>query len=124
MNSETIQKVLSLGFRVFMRDPKSTYMLYVDGKNIGYLQEDKYRGFCISTVHKPCRECGTGFQIIRDSATFTEKDLRDAFCAAPQWARNSDRLAVVKYRDIEHYRKANPFNSEYNEVLAQVEDAK
>ncbi len=117
MKTETIKKIQSFGFKTYMREPDDSYLIYTDGVNLGYLQEDEYRGFTITTVHKPNRVSGTGYQIIRNESNFTEKDLKDAFCLVPHWASSRDRESVRKYKGIEAYRESDPFKSEYTEVI-------
>lgn len=108
-----IQIVKRLGFSVYMRDESDSYMLFVEGDNIGYLQINRLGGYSLNTVHLPNTTTGTGFQIERD---LSEKDitgdkLREAFTAVPHGFGYRD--AVKKYRDIEHYRSANSFNAKY-----------
>ncbi len=118
MEQSVIDAVADAGFDVWMRDPKDTWMLFTDGKNIGCLQADRLAGYCISTVHMPNKTTGTGFQIERHVADFTKPMLARAFVHAPHWA--SDRASVHKYQDIEHYRKANSFNEAYKLVKGAV----
>jgi hypothetical protein len=59
-----------------------------------------------STVHKPCRECGTAFSI-GNTYDYSEKNILDfaekCLVVYPNWARPSDRSAVVKYNSLEEY---------------------
>ncbi len=87
-------------------EEEPTWFFYGDDKNIGYAQAGDYGGVRFSTVHKPCRECGTGFGLQSwDEAIFdpTIKDALKAFISYPNWAKPNDRKAVVKYANIEEY---------------------
>ena len=86
MKQEVIDAITAAGFDVYMRDQKDTYLLFTDGKNIGYLQADRLAGFTISTVHKPNTTTGTGFQIERHATEFTAEMLARAFITTPHWA--------------------------------------
>jgi len=113
MNRETIAKVQSFGFSVYMRKPTDSYLFFTDGKNIGYLQDGDFGGgFSFSTVHKPNTTTGTGYQIGRNVDDFTEADLKSCFVTAPEWAWPRDRPSVVKYRDIGEFIDRDSFNRE------------
>lgn len=112
MDQKIIDAVAGAGFDVWMRDPKDSWLLFTDGKNIGYLQADRLAGYILTTVHMPNKSTGTGFQIERHVSSFDKETLSRAFIHAPDWARG-DRASVIKYRDIEHLRAANSFNAAY-----------
>lgn len=116
MKQEVIDHIASLGFDVYMQDPSDTYLHFTDGVNIGYLQEARYGGFDLSTVHKPNTKSGTGFRV-GDSISLeglTAETLARAFIKYPSWA--SYPSSVVKYRDIEHFLGADQFNAKYKLV--------
>jgi hypothetical protein len=117
MNRDIIAKIQSFGFSVYMRKESDTWLLFTDGKNIGYLQ-DGPQGFGLSTVHKPNQTSGTGYQIERHEADFDKADLEICFVDAPGWADFRSRATVKKYRDITEYIAANSFNQEYKLVPA------
>ncbi len=117
MGHDTIAKVQGFGFSVYMRKDSDTWLLFTDGKNIGYLEDGPY-GFNFSTVHKPNTTSGTGFQIGRNENDFSEADLKNCFVAVPSWADSRSRASVAKYRDIAEYINATSFNREYNLVDA------
>jgi hypothetical protein len=78
-----------------------------DGKNIIYCEPLKYdEGYYkISSVHKPCRECGTGFQL-GDYEKLTEKTV--SYCLqvfAPEWSTERERRAIKKYDSIDDFLK-------------------
>ena len=65
-------------------------------------------GLSVSSVHKPCRECGTGFGL---SGHWGETTMDDAIkmlpaamtMTAPSWATTADRAAVRKWASWEEY---------------------
>ena len=119
MEQRIVDAVVAAGFDVWMRDPKDTYMLFTDGKNIGYLQYARMAGYTISTVHMPNTTTGTGFQVERNVAYLTPEMLASAFVYCPDWFRR-DAASVRKYRDIEHYRAESSFNEAYQLVAKAV----
>lgn len=91
---------------------KPAYFYFTDGANIGYCQEAYFGGLSFSTVHKPCRECGTGFGLNESGTGIYEPTLKDAeraFIVAPNWAKSNDVRAVRKYKSWEEYTNA-PIN--------------
>ena len=97
---------------------KTTYFFFVEGDNIGYCQEGYFGGIRFSTVHKPCKECGTGYGLTDDPGLFepTIKDAKQAFISAPNWATSNDRQAVRKYKNWEDY-----MNCPINQILEKIE---
>lgn len=62
--AQAIEKIKSLGYKVYgFNEPTTNYAFFTDEKNIGYFQLDDFIGFAFSTVHKPCREAGTGYRV-------------------------------------------------------------
>lgn len=114
---QIVDRVKALGFDVYMRPSDRTYMLFVEGKNIGYLQINRLAGgIDINTVHVPNTTTGTGFQIERGMAErdLTADKLRAAFDVAPHWG--SYRSSVRKYAGIDAYRRENAFNAAFERV--------
>jgi len=95
----------------------STYFFFTDGENIGYCQSGYFGGLRFSTVHKPCRECGTGFGLTDDPGLFepTIQDAKQAFIIAPNWASSKDRQAVRKYKNWDEYT-----SSSINKILSYL----
>lgn len=117
MDKEIIAKVQSFGFDVYMRNPdRDTWLLFTDGKHIGYLQYLPMEGFTLSTVHKPNHETGTGIQVKREADSFDKEDLERCFGLAPGWLRHSSLASIVKWQDIDEFRSANSFNAAYRLV--------
>lgn len=109
---EIIARIKAHGFRVFQRKPTDTWLIYTtrDGKHIAYAERDR-----IGTIHKPNYATCTGYSI-ETSPRWTEDELQRGFALAPHWASPSDLKTIVKFSGIDAYRKANPFNAEYQEV--------
>lgn len=120
MDQSVIDAVAAAGFEVWMRDPKDTFMLFTDGRNIGYLEDNRLYGYSISTVHIPNKSTGTGFQIERHVSELTKDRLERAFISHPSWARGDEISSVKKYRDMEHYRSGNRFNAEYRLIAGHI----
>jgi hypothetical protein len=123
MDHNIIDAINRAGFAVYMRDEKDSYLLFTDGTNIGYLQEDRSAGLSLGTVHIPNTRTGTGFGVAQG---LTEDDLTNevlsrAFVHAPDWA-GSDRNTVVKWKDISHHGRANSFNAGYK-LISNQKDA-
>lgn len=98
------------GFHIFYskwssNNAKPSYFHFTDGINIGYCQED-LGGLKFSTVHKPCKECGTGFGELGEGKTILES-AKKAFLVAPHWANHRDVAAVKKYKNWEEYTSKN-----------------
>lgn len=117
MDASIIQKIRDLGFRVFMINPEDTWLIYTDGTNIGYLQDDRGIGLSISTVHKPNRESGTGFTVAQCLGTVDVDILKTGFVNVPHWDHGRYSQSVKKYKDIEEYLNADSFNKRYREIL-------
>lgn len=112
----TADMIKAAGMRVFIskwshNETKPTYFHFTDGENIGYCQEGHFGGISFSTVHRPCKECGTGYGLtdFNDPGIYepTIKDAKQAFINAPSWARPTERAAVIKYKNWEEYTQRN-----------------
>lgn len=123
--SELLQSVADMikaaGMKVYISNwanasAKPTYFHFTDGDNIGYCQEAYFGGITFSTVHKPCRECGTGFGLNEDGLySPTVKDAKRSFIHAPNWAKRTDYEAVKKYANWEEFTKRNTGPESYTE---------
>lgn len=115
MRQEIIDQVVAAGFDVWMRDPGDTYLHFTDGKNIGYLEDNRLEGLKINTVHKPNHTSGTGFGIEQGLTRLDKATLSRAFVMCPDWGRHQIS-SVQKYKNMEDYRSASSFNAEYKLV--------
>lgn len=94
---EIIDSIKAQGLQVFGPEKLTTYAYFTDGTRIGYVQVARVGGISYSTVHKPCREVGTGFRV---------DDAQSALALAPCWAGNSVSF-VRKYRDFAEFKNKN-----------------
>ena len=113
-----IEEIKALGFDFYYREPLNpttpiTHGFFTDGKNIGYIATGRFLNevYSISTVHKPCRECGTGFGLggIKE---ITKEALQGAFEHHPAWARKRDARAVVKYGNWDEFHNYDTFHKQ------------
>lgn len=117
--------LLNNGFDLIVPEKKDHYNYFTfskDGK-IGYCQlaHNKW-GISFSSVHKPCRECGTGFGF-DDSYTGVEnptiEDALKTFVVYPQWATPSQQKAVIKFNDFEDYIE-NSFSGKNGQLIKSI----
>ncbi len=105
---EFVKELKNKGFKVYAPAEVTTYCNFVKDDKIGYVERGDY-GFNFGTVHKPCRECGTGFSIHREVNYPTVEMAGDCLALAPHWADRSMAEAVKKYKNWEDYM-SNPIN--------------
>ena len=74
------EKIKSFGFYVYITDSEYyNYGYYTDNTNIAYFQYDRFDGLSLTTVHKPCREHGTGFIVEKNIPNISKVLLYSAF---------------------------------------------
>lgn len=102
---EFIQELKENGFTVFTSDKKDnpTYLHFSKDNKIGYMQEERFGGFSFSTVHKPCREYGTGFRIASEVSEPTIELAYKSF-AFSGWPI-PDPQNIRKYSSVDEYIK-------------------
>jgi hypothetical protein len=110
---EMADKLKEVGLKIYYslwssQPGKPSYFYFTDGENIGYCQEGYFGGLRFSSVHKPCREAGTGFGLQDDPGLYTAtvEDAKKAFTVAPAWWRGK-RIAIKKYKDWNEYTEKN-----------------
>lgn len=115
--NEYAKLLLDNGFTIIAPKEASTYFHFSKDNKIGYVQDDRFRGCTFTSVHKPCRECGTGFGMEenRDKELYllplsVDSALKTINMGAPSWATSNEANAVKKYKDIadftnDHFRK-------------------
>ena len=99
---EFVEELKDKGFKVYGPTIVTTYCHFVKYDKIGYVEAGDH-GFNFSTVHKPCRECGTGFGMERETHNPTAQMAHDCLVEYPSWASSADRQAVKKYKSWEDY---------------------
>lgn len=100
-------KAQGLQVWTFDSDGEIRQVFITDGNNIATVSRALV-GLSVNTVHKPCRECGTGFGL---SGLWGETTMDDAIkmlpaamtMTAPSWATKADRAAVRKWASWEEY---------------------
>ena len=112
---EFVKELKDNGFKVYAPAKVTTYCNFVKYDKIGYVERGGY-GFNFGTVHKPCRECGTGFGMERETCNPTVQMAHDCLAEYPSWASGTDRQAVKKYKNWEDYT-----GSRHNTWSPQVE---
>jgi hypothetical protein len=93
---EVIDSLKEKGYEVYGPEKLTSYVYFTDGTHIGYVQYNPVGGVSYSSVHMPCRECGTGFQA---------QDAQEALKLAPSWAYKRDTDAVRKYKDFATFKR-------------------
>ena len=96
------------GLKAYYPENATTYFWFSDGINIGYVQIES-SGFSFSTVHRPNKQSGTGFQVEKHVYPATIWDALNTF-KTPNWAH---RMPCVKYHNWEQ------FQSQYWQTLIQ-----
>ena len=92
------------GFTVIVSKKHPFEWIYFekDGK-IGTVSPGNFYGLNFSSVHKPCRECGTGFSTDREVTEPTIKHAENTLLHSPNWATPYQRKAVIKYKDVNDF---------------------
>lgn len=106
-------KLLNNGFRLLIYIPNDkrpvTWLHYELNGNLGYCQVDRWEyKLRFSTVHKPCREAGTGYGLNDEFEGIenpTIDDAKKAFILKPIWANkwHPSNFIPSKYKDLEEY---------------------
>lgn len=96
-------EIKELGYKVFVcSNSNSSYGYIVDSsERIGYFQLN-YGSLSFTTVHKPCRMCGTGFRVAEDVRVLTSDIINRCFINVPNWAINDSKY-VIKYKNLEEF---------------------
>ena len=101
------------GFDVYLPKERKTYCNFVKNNGIGYVECGDF-GFYFSTVHKPNRQCGTGYSIERDIITPTIEIAKSCcLISRPHWG-NHDH-APIKYKSWDDY-----LSYEINTIIEKV----
>ncbi len=111
---EFVEELKGRGYKVYAPTNITTYCHFVKDDKIGYLERGDY-GFNFGTVHKPCRECGTGYSIHREIGNPTVEMAEDCLALAPHWASREDMQAIKKYKNWEEYT-SSPLNKWSSQV--------
>ena len=100
------KQIKELGYTVYISaDENYNYGHIVnDEDQICYFQlSDFFDLLNLSTLHIPCKKCGSGFRMYEDIAVPTKEIVNSCFFAGPNWARAYLKY-VTKYKGWEHYQ--------------------
>lgn len=108
-------KLLNAGFRLLIYIPNDkrpvTWLIYELNEKLGYCQVDRWEyKVRFGTIHKPCREAGTGYGLNDEFEGIenpTAEDAKKAFITKPTWANKFEPREFIptKYKDLEEYMK-------------------
>lgn len=114
--NEFINELKENGFSVYTSDNKEniSYCYFVKNNKIGYCEYNDFGYYSFGTVHKPCKEAGTGFRIHDEITEPTIDHVKDCFIHRPSWYRFNNTCnycgqslyktdPVVKYKDWNDY---------------------
>ena len=85
---EFAKELIRAGFRVWRGaySGRKTYLFAATPEGeLGYVQEDRLRGFCYSTMHVPTYHLGTGFRYAEFASLDVETMRKCCKCYAPAW---------------------------------------
>jgi hypothetical protein len=107
--------LLNNGYRVFKsyfrENEKLTYFFYSKDDKLAYLQAD-YSGVQYSTMHKPCKDFGTGFGLCDSPMVNLDlSELDKGFIIFPHWAKGNTQN-IIKFKDLKDYFD---YNSKFND---------
>ena len=102
---EIANTLLSNGFRVF-RGALGTYLFFATGDNIGYVQYHSAEGYRWSTIHKPNRNCGTGFRMDGSGDSILSMAYETARTTVPMWDfGRTARESIKKFKSVDEFLK-------------------
>lgn len=115
-----IERIREAGFTAYMRDRDDTYLYFTDGTRIGYLQNNRWSGLSLTTVHVPNTTTGTGFGVAEhlSEEDLTREVLERAFAFTPAWAPTRDLASRRKWKDFAEFQRSSTFNAAYKPVEA------
>ena len=102
--------IKSLGYDVYIREPKQEYCFYTDGTHIGYAQ---WRGIepRVCSVHKPSLSCGTGYSLF----TKISKNTLDVAIKTIK-PHHHARDEIKKYKDWNEFHNLNDWNKKLYKI--------
>lgn len=92
----------------YKEEPQTWIKFFKNGK-FGAVSCSYFSGFDFGTVHKPCRECGTGYGIAQN-ADLTIDNAEKCLIKAPSWAYSKDVSAIKEYNSVDEF-----INSSHNQ---------
>jgi hypothetical protein len=100
---EQVELFLANGYQVFYSSSQNTisYIYFVKDNKIGYCQTS-YGLLKFSTVHKACKQAGTGYIVLSEVAPTLDVDV--CFEIVPSGFKHSDAQFIKKYKDFDEYQ--------------------
>lgn len=120
--------VEDFGYRVFISlDPLFNYAFIVNEiDELGYMRLGDFGfGLNLSTTHKPCKECGTGFGLYNGTnslSEITKQNIEECFMIAPEWATRTQRASVKKWTFTERMKWDQHFRESIVELKFEIMD--
>ena len=102
--------IKSLGYDVYIREPKQEYCFYTDGTHIGYAQWGGIEPR-VCSVHKPSLSCGTGYSLF----TKISKNTLDVAIKTIK-PHHHARDEIKKFKDWDEFHNS----SEWNKKLYKI----
>jgi hypothetical protein len=100
-----INKLIKNDFKVYVTNTENpTYCYFIKNDKIGYCQDSYFGGIDFSSVHKPNKDCGTGFRIYEGVNNPSCNHALDCFIFAPSWY-DGNKKEIRKYKNWEDYLK-------------------
>lgn len=86
-------------------DERGNWASVTDGKNIAYIEHERFGGYNVSTVHIPNIKTGTGFRVFEGiPIEEIESALRSAMeTFVPSWASETDRKYTIKWSSADKF---------------------
>jgi hypothetical protein len=110
--------LIAAGFEVYTNDhrAKIRWYYFVRDNKIGYFQENDYVGFSFTSVHNPCRECGTGFRIrgeVDNPTISLAEETANMFC----WPGYEN--VVKKYSGWEEFTRKTYGSNKFIKIIPE-----
>lgn len=98
------QAIKEMGFRVFVSKRGNYGWIVNDKDQIGSFDYRPYEGIKLSTIHKPCLSCGTGFRVgeCTNPDVLTKEQIEQVFIKAPFWGQHY--VSISKRTATEYFQ--------------------
>jgi hypothetical protein len=99
--------LLDNGFTIVDIEDVPDQFYFWKGDRVGTVWSNYFSGFNFSTVHKPCRGCGTGYGIIENTLDLSVFNANETINSRPTWAGKPEYYSgpedYVKRQDVLRY---------------------
>lgn len=98
--------------------PKVTYLHFGNDKGLAYVQIGDFGGICtLSSVHKPCKQTGTGYRLNNVNYPLSATQFIEAIdLKAPTWGTKNSPY-IKKYKDIDDYISNDSYAKSHYEKI-------